>query len=404
MGIKEKPRLDFRQGRVPRGRDMKYLRVFTIFLIFLLVLTSFQGCKFERSSEKKEEGAAEKAEKDESEKDNQEEAGEEDETALPVSVHEVARGDIAAFHLANATMEAEEAVDVFSQVAGLIIGLHAEEGDHVRRGDLLAKVEEVDYKLLEAKQRENYEKCKNDFERMEKVYAKGIPSQVDYDNSKHNFEQAKIDWEQAKLNLERTAITAPIPGVISERHIKLGQRIQNHTRVYSLVNLKSIVAKVHIPEKDISSLRIGQKAILTTDSFPDAEFPGYIKRISPVVDPSSGTVKVTVALNNGNAPLKPGMFVTTKIITDVHKQTIVIPKKAVIYDGGIPVVFRVRDDIAEKILLKIGFTNAKTIEVLEGLEEKDLIVEVGQTGLRNESKVKIVGEEGESGEETTDSE
>jgi hypothetical protein len=67
-------------------------------------------------------------------------------------------------------------------------------------------------------------------------------------------------------------------------------------------------------------------------------------------------------------------------------------------------VFRVRDDIAEKILLKIGFTNAKTIEVLEGLEEKDLIVEVGQTGLRNESKVKIVGEEGESGEETTDSE
>ena len=381
---------------------MKFIRLSVVFLVLLLLWASLEGCRRGQRSENKEAETVENSEEGKDEKTDDQKGGdegeEEDETALPVETHVVGKGEIASYHLANSTMEAEQAVDVYSQVSGLIVDIFVEEGDYVRKGQKLAKVEEVDYALVESKQRETYIKLEKDFERIKKMYADELLSQEEHENYRHNYEQAKIDWEQAKLELERTNVVAPISGVISERVIKEGQRVQVYARLFSIVDMNSIVAKVHIPEKEVSSLRVGQNALITTDSFPDREFAGKIIRISPVIDPSSGTIKVTIGLNDKQSSLKPGMFVNTKIITEVHTDTVMVPKKAVIYDGGLPVVYRVRENEAEKIILKTGFSNARTMEVLEGLEEGDIIVVVGQTGLRDKSRVKTVNGEVKGGE------
>ena len=116
-----------------------------------------------------------------------------------------------------------------------------------------------------------------------------------------------------------------------------------------------------------------------------------IKRISPVVDPASGTFKVTVGLKS-DGQLKPGMFVNVHLIISTHENAILIPKTAIVYENEYMNVFVVRDSIAHKIRLKAGFEDAKKVEALSDIEDGDKVIVVGQAGMKDKTKVRIVAE------------
>jgi membrane fusion protein (multidrug efflux system) len=119
-------------------------------------------------------------------------------------------------------------------------------------------------------------------------------------------------------------------------------------------------------------------------------FPAWIKRISPVVDPQSGTFKVTLGVKNENQMLRPGMFVNAHIITDTHKNVLLIPKTAVVYENQYMNVYVVRDSIARKIQLNAGYEDSDKIEALDGINEGDKIIIVGQAGMKDKTKVNVV--------------
>ena len=149
---------------------------------------------------------------------------------------------------------------------------------------------------------------------------------------------------------------------------------------------------VHAPEKEIGRIKKNQKAFLTSDNLGGKEFTGWIKRVSPVVDPQSGTFKVTVGVKNQKGQLRPGMFVNAHIITETHKNAALISKSALVYENEKMFVFVVRDGIASKVLLNAGFQDYQNIEALSDIEAGDKIIMVGQAGLKDQSKVKIVAE------------
>ena len=142
------------------------------------------------------------------------------------------------------------------------------------------------------------------------------------------------------------------------------------------------------------NLRPGQLAFVTTDFMPDSEFSAHILRISPVVDPGSGTFKVTLGLTNGHTNLKPGMFVNTKIVTSTHDDALLVPKRAVVYDDGMPHVFVVKDSTARKVRLQVGFGDSRNLEVESGVSRGDQIVVVGQNGLKDKARVRVILGEG----------
>jgi RND family efflux transporter MFP subunit len=147
---------------------------------------------------------------------------------------------------------------------------------------------------------------------------------------------------------------------------------------------------VYVPEKNMSEVKIGQKAYITSDYFKNQKFDGWIKRISPVVDPSSGTFKVTVGVRNRAARLRPGMFVNVHIVLDTHHNVILVPKTAVVYENENMYAYVVRDSVAHKVLLRTAYEDNEKVEVPVGIEEGEPVIVVGQAGMKDLTPVRIV--------------
>ena len=319
--------------------------------------------------------------------------------AAPVKVETVQRGDISAYILKNTTLEAERWVDVRARRAGQVIALLKEEGDPVRAGTILARLD-ADAAQISVSQREvAHLEAKQRYEREDALFQRNLGSKQSYENAKTQFESSKAQLEQAKLDLSYTAIRSPIEGIMTLRNIEVGNMVTNNQVVASVAKFDPLLARIQVTEKDFGKITVGQTARITVEAAPDREFTGTVKMISPVVDPESGTVKVTVEVPRTDASLlRPGMFASVYIITETRSNTLVIPKKALVLEGEGNQVFTFETDPesgrgqAQRKRIEIGFTDSDRLEILSGLSQGEQVITVGQEGLRPGSPVRLVGE------------
>ena len=319
--------------------------------------------------------------------------------AAPVKVESVTRGDIAAYILKNTTLEAERWVDVRARTTGQVMAIEKEEGDPVRRGTVLARLD-ADAARINAAQREvAYKDAQQRYEREDALFQRNLGSKQAYENAKTQLESAKAQLEQAQLTLSYTSITSPIAGVMTLRNIEVGNMVTNNQVVASVAKFNPLLARIQVTEKDFAKITVGQNARITVEAAPGKEFSGKVKMISPVVDPESGTVKVTVEIPRTDASLlRPGMFASVYIITETRNNTLVIPKRALVLEGEGNQVFVFETDPssgrgqAQRRRIEIGFTDSDRLEILSGLSDGERVITVGQEGLRPGSAVRLVGE------------
>lgn len=312
---------------------------------------------------------------------------------IPVEVTLAKNGTISSYLLMSSNLETEKMTDIYPRVEGLVEKIHAEEGDYVQKGQVLMKLEAEEYALAEQKARVNYDQEKNLYNRKKAMFEKNLISKEEFDTSRFSLDAKEIAWKEAKLNLDYTKITSPISGVVGERLKRTGDRIKPTDKLFTVINTTEMIAVVHIPEREIGTINKGQKAYITSEHLGDEQFSGWIKRVSPVVDPQSGTFKVTIGIHNKQNRLRPGMFVNAHIITDTHTNTVLVPKTAVVYENENMYVYVVRDSVAHKINLKAGFQDYKKVEALSDIHAGDKVIVVGQAGLKDQTKVKIVAEQ-----------
>jgi membrane fusion protein (multidrug efflux system) len=311
---------------------------------------------------------------------------------IPVEVTKIKKGVISDYILLSTNLETEKMASVYSRIQGLVASISAEEGDIVKKGQILMTLEADEYVLAEEKARLNYLSQKSDFDRMEAMYQQNLLSKEEYEKAKFTLQGLEVDWKEAKLNLSYTQIKTPIDGIVGDRLIKPGDRIQPSDKLYTVINTSEMIAVVYAPEKEMGNVVKNQRAYITSDNLPGEQYEGWIKRVSPVVDPQSGTFKITVGVKNPNNILRAGMFVNTNIITATHENAVLIPKTAIVYENEQLSVYVVKDSIANKVPLKVGFQDYEKIESLTGIVEGDQIIVVGQAGLKDKTKVRIVNE------------
>jgi RND family efflux transporter MFP subunit len=309
---------------------------------------------------------------------------------VPVEVTPVIRGEISSYLLYNSTLETEEMADVYSRIPGLIEKLYVEEGQVIRKDQPLLQIEEDEYQLEEEKAKLQYDKQRSEYERFTALKDKNLVSVEEYETARLNLRQAELQWKQAKLNLDYTIVRSPIDGVIGERFVRLGDRIQMTTRLFVISNPQDKLVKIYVPQDELPKCYIDQSAMVFTDVLSDQSFIGWVKRISPIVDPTSGTFKVTVGIQDSRNQLRPGMFVSVRLIVDTREQTLLLPKASLVYENERTYFFLVESDSVKKIELKKGFEDAEKVEVLNEIPDTSRIVVVGQTGLKEGSKIKIV--------------
>jgi membrane fusion protein (multidrug efflux system) len=178
--------------------------------------------------------------------------------------------------------------------------------------------------------------------------------------------------------------------VIAERQIKVGNTVSVNQQLFRLTDLEPLIAYLHVPEREFSKLHAGQEAQLRVDALGGAGFAGKIARISPVVDAATGTFKVTVETVDPSGALMPGMFARFDVVYDMRKNAILIPRASIVEDEANQTVYIVENEVARKRTIRTGLTSGPMIEVLEGLEGDERIVTIGQSGLHDGGKVKVV--------------
>jgi membrane fusion protein, multidrug efflux system len=310
---------------------------------------------------------------------------------VPVETALVTRGEISAFLPFNATLETEAVVDIYPQTSGQVEALLVEEGQVVKENDILLKIEDRELKVDVEESLANYDHLKRNFERIDDLYKRSLVNKQDYETQAYQLDQARLKLERARIRLSYAMVRAPFAGVVSARDTQIGARVGSATKLFSMVKLDDLVAKVFVPGRYLPVVAENQAAIVTSEFLPDRSFKGWVKRISPVIDPKSGTFKVTVGVR-GDKPsdLPPGLFVGVRVITDTRADAVLIPKRAVVWEGGDRYVFTVVKDRAVKKKLTAGYEDPNNVQALSGFEVGTPVIVLGQSGLKDGSLVRSV--------------
>jgi len=321
---------------------------------------------------------------------NEVEEEEEESVAIPVEIAKATRGDIYSTYSGTAPIEAFEYAEVIAKVGGEIREILVEEGDNVIAGQLLARLDGDRLRLEVAQSDANLKKLKRDFQRNIDLKEKGLISTGDFEKIQYETEAFEASHNLARLELSYTEIRAPITGVISERFVKMGNTIDVNSPAFQVTSLEPLVSYLHVPEREYRRLVPGQTAALEIDALQGTTFTGSVARISPVVDPQTGTFKITIEVTDPSRRLKPGMFGRIKIVSDMHGNALQIPRSAIIEEAGTSILFVIEDEAANKRIIRTGYAEAGQVEVLEGLADEEIFVTVGQAGLKNGTKVAII--------------
>lgn len=357
-----------RRGRSIRGYRMKLFRIgSTAFACVLLISACQQSDQVE------------------------DDPPDEDETPpVPVETSVPVRGDIYATYSGTAPIEAFAEADVIAKVDGEIRKLHVEEGDLVNKYQVLATLDGDRLRLELSESQARLRKMQRDFERNKELQEKGLISEGDFEKIQYDLEALEASFNLASLELNYTKIRAPIDGVVSERYTKLGNTIKSGDPVYRVTSLDPLVAYMFVPEREFRQIAAGQPVHIEIDALPGPPILAAVTRISPIVDPATGTFKITIEMRGAELRIKPGMFARISIVYDKHESVLQVPRSAVMESAGILSVFVVEDEIGIRKEVQTGFSSDGMVEITTGLSDDEQVITVGHIGLKNESKVVVI--------------
>ncbi|PIE90576.1 MAG: hypothetical protein CR997_05665 [Acidobacteria bacterium] len=318
------------------------------------------------------------------------------EKAVPIAVQKPRRGMAYAYYATTAVLEAEHRAEIRAKTGGVILDLFVEEGDLLKKGATMLKLEDSDQKLKLKQARLTFQQAQKEFKRHTKMKNTGVLSQELYEQSENNYLQASADLEVAELNLSYTEVKAPLAGICVKRRVDLGTHIDLGTPLFDIMDMDPMLLRVHVPANRMDEIELGQELEMSIDSTGD-RLKGVIQLISPIVDSETGTVKITAAVRNYPDSVRPGDFAEIRLITEKKEDAMLVPSIAVFEEKGQSVVFIAVQGKAVRKAVTVGLVTEKETEILTGIDMNDHIVVKGQRGLRDGQKVTIL----DTGEDQT---
>ena len=315
--------------------------------------------------------------------------------AIPVAVTRAVNGSISSYYRATSTLEAEKQAQILARVTGVVQILLAEEGDHVEAGDPLLKVDNDEYRYRLEQAAATTANLRSRYERMEKMMEEELATEEEFQAVRSELASAVANEGLARLALSYTTVTAPFSGQITNRLVDVGQNLMVGDPVMVMGDFDPLLARVHVPSREFNKLQQNQEVNLVLDS-SGTRLTGRIKLISPVIDPTSGTIKLTIEVAEYPAETRPGDFAQVQIVTEKRDDVILVPRNAVLSDKGESVVYTLTQEeipTAERRIVEIGFTDDDHAQILSGLAVGEPVVVKGQRSLKNGSPLKVLEDE-----------
>lgn len=343
----------------------------------------------------------------------------------PVSVKTITlnRGELKVTVTATSTgtVKAEDEEKISAQRTGRIIKLNYEEGDLIKKGDMIAELDsreaavhvhqlEAVFRSSEARvthAKVNLDDAERTLKRMKTLYKDGLISAEALDNAQKNYDinlslyessianlkEMKASLETARIQFEYSFIKATMTGVISQRPVVLGETVSIASHIATIIRPEKIYVKATVDEVDAGRVSAGQPVTITIDAFPGKVFNGKVTRVSPIVlgvKQETRTFEVRIGFDVEEKGIKPGMSADIEIITDILKGVLYLPAHTVVERKGKKMVYIAEGKKARLVPVEIGLNTWNYIEIKKGLKEGDKIIMNPDTpGLKDGVRVRI---------------
>jgi membrane fusion protein (multidrug efflux system) len=286
------------------------------------------------------------------------------------------------------TLEANEAVELRSEVSGLVTSINFKEGSNVAKGSLLLKINDRD---IQAQLQEALTKQKlsaTNENRSRQLLEKGAISQEEYDTSLADLQSLKSQTQLIRAQLAKTSILAPFSGKIGLRSISVGGYLTPATLIANLSSTNPLKISFSVPEKYMGQIKQDSEISFTTDGLAKA-FTGKVFAIEPGVNVQTRTLQIKALVPNPANELMPGSFAKIKLQLSTLKGAILIPNQAIIPVLKGKTVFIAKNGKAEQVNVETGTRTAENIVVTSGLNIGDTVLTTGAMALKADAPVKV---------------
>ncbi len=303
----------------------------------------------------------------------------------------------------HGNIEAVKKVEVTAKTSGEVVALHIDEGETVSAGTQLARLEDDEASLGLEQAQNAYRVARSDYLSTKELYKQGMKSRSEMEKMKRSYDDARSNLKMSRIRLSDTRVKSPLSGMVVDRKVELHDRVGAMEQLFTIADLSSFKIPLTVTESEVSKLSLEQKVRIRVDaltkktSFP---FEGNVSRIAPRVDPQTGTVEVEVTLPNTDPRLRVGMFARLRIVTALHRDALVIPRRAPATEDG-KHVWIVKGDGARMVKIERGLVDEDGIEVLSGISADDRVIVDGQSALTSKSRIVVKEIPGEAPAKTS---
>ena len=304
------------------------------------------------------------------------------------------------------SLKSRQSVMLRPEVGGRITQLNFQDGQRVRRGQVLVQLDDQLPRAQIQQSRAELSIAQANHKRNQELVAQGFISQRSVDESAANLEVAQAKLALAQATAQRLKIVAPFDGIAGIRGVNVGDYLKDGADIVNIEDLDAVYVDFRLPERLQSKVRPGQTAQVTFDALPGVRYAALVQAISPQIDADGRAIAVRGCIDNRRLQLRPGMFARVTTVFSERSDARVVPEEAIVPDGTSPYVLKVVEGkepgskVTRRTPVQLGVRSPGWVEVLDGLSAGDLVVTAGQQRIRKDgTEVRVVelGKQGNGG-------
>jgi membrane fusion protein (multidrug efflux system) len=343
-----------------------------VFPALLLVLLVLGGCEQTKSSAQPQEQEQERHER-----------------AVQVSIEEVRPGPIRDVLILPGRTEAWEDVRVPSDTVGKVEWIGPEEGDAVKKGELIAKVDVSSLEAALDQAQAAFDLADEVYRRRAELFEKKLIAKEELDRSRTERSVAEGDLKRARVEHRRGFTYAPIGGVVNHLYVDQGEFIGRGDPLADIVNVDRIEVDVDVPEMDVRFLEKGQDALVRIDAFPEERIPGKVDFVAYKADPATKTFMVKVIIPNPERRIRPGMIARAAFLKRVIPDALTAPLFALVNKSGERILYVEEEGVVRARTVDIGVIEGERVQITRGLEPGDHLIVKGQKEVEEGMRVEV---------------
>ena len=295
------------------------------------------------------------------------------------------------------SLRSRQGVMLRPEVGGRVKEIFFNDGQRVRKGQLMVQFEDQLQQAQVAQARAELSIAEANHKRNQELVAQNFISQRSLDESSAALEVSRAKLSLAQATLQRLQVLAPFDGITGLKQINVGDYLKDGADMVNVEDIDAVLLDFRLPERFQARVRAGQKAQLTVDALPGRPFTAIVQAVDPLIEANGRSVGVRGCIDNRQQQLRPGMFARVNAVFGSRENALVIPEEAIIPQGGrifvVKVVAGDKPDVrvSERVAVKVGLRQPGKVEILEGLSAGDTVVTAGHQRLQKDgTPVRVV--------------